>query len=434
MRTYTLNLSTNSTTNPPVTTNGLNTQASWNVNWREIFGNKTGECRVRALLQTVYIPQPPTAIFITNYASTSSSATSITVMWSGGLTQDINPVTMTFKLNGTLTTPNSVGSGTATFTGLTPNTTYTIIIIATTIGGTQSKTTIVTTNATVITAINNFMATNTTTTATVSYTGGIGIPITYTYLIQNLAGATLTGYTLTGSGTGTVISGLLLSQSPWFIQLTVSNSLGNQSVSVTAGQFKLYYSFENGTTSGLINDTTGYFGGTVTGTASLSSSVVRYGSYSAYCDGVSYVNMVTSADMYSLFNDATGISVAFWIYPTTLGNNQFFNYIFGISNAGGYITLHSGGRTCVSTTSMPLNTWSHICVTCPNGGGQTIYFNNSPISTGASIQWFWLLLASGNFRFGGNGNVAYYDNCYCYNRVLTSGEVNSLYYGSDVAY
>ena len=74
MRTYTLNLSTNSKTNPPVQNNGLNTQASWNINWREIFGNKTGECRVRAVLQTLCtaLPLPPSSIFTTGGASTST--------------------------------------------------------------------------------------------------------------------------------------------------------------------------------------------------------------------------------------------------------------------------------------------------------------------------------------------------------------------------
>ena len=55
MRTYTLNLSTNSKINPPLQSNVTNTLTTWNVNWRELFGNKTGECRVRAVLQSIYV-------------------------------------------------------------------------------------------------------------------------------------------------------------------------------------------------------------------------------------------------------------------------------------------------------------------------------------------------------------------------------------------
>ena len=149
MRTYTLNLSTNSKTNPPVQNNGLNTQASWNINWREIFGNKTGECRVRAVLQTLcnYVPLPPSSIVFTTDSPTYSI---ILINWTGGLSQDANPVTMTFTLNGTPTTPASVGTGTATFTGLTASTTYTIIVTATTSGGFVSNTKIITTSYTIL--------------------------------------------------------------------------------------------------------------------------------------------------------------------------------------------------------------------------------------------------------------------------------------------
>ena len=52
MRTYTLNLSTNSQINKPTTTLANLASVSWKVNWKEIFGNRTGACRVRAKLTT----------------------------------------------------------------------------------------------------------------------------------------------------------------------------------------------------------------------------------------------------------------------------------------------------------------------------------------------------------------------------------------------
>ena len=45
MRTYSAYFSTLSTVNP---TSGPAAQHSWLVNWRSIFGNRVGECRVRA--------------------------------------------------------------------------------------------------------------------------------------------------------------------------------------------------------------------------------------------------------------------------------------------------------------------------------------------------------------------------------------------------
>ena len=52
MRTYSAYFSTTSTVNPPIETNNGRNNYSWNVNWRKIFGNRVGECRVRANLMS----------------------------------------------------------------------------------------------------------------------------------------------------------------------------------------------------------------------------------------------------------------------------------------------------------------------------------------------------------------------------------------------
>lgn len=66
MKTYGLYLSTLSTLNKPISTSNSKGQVKWLINWREIFGNRTGECRVRARLL-------------------SSSAASSTVTWALGI-------------------------------------------------------------------------------------------------------------------------------------------------------------------------------------------------------------------------------------------------------------------------------------------------------------------------------------------------------------
>ena len=48
MRTYSAYFSTTSTNNPPIDQGNGRNNYSWNVNWRKIFGNRVGECRVRA--------------------------------------------------------------------------------------------------------------------------------------------------------------------------------------------------------------------------------------------------------------------------------------------------------------------------------------------------------------------------------------------------
>lgn len=65
MRTYGLYLSTLSAIKSPISTSNSKAQAKWIINWREIFGNRTGECRIRAKL-------------------ISSSAASATITWALG--------------------------------------------------------------------------------------------------------------------------------------------------------------------------------------------------------------------------------------------------------------------------------------------------------------------------------------------------------------
>ena len=44
MRTYSIFLSTTSVLNPPIDKANIS-RVRWNVNWREIFGTRTGECK-----------------------------------------------------------------------------------------------------------------------------------------------------------------------------------------------------------------------------------------------------------------------------------------------------------------------------------------------------------------------------------------------------
>lgn len=66
MKTYGLYLSTLSSIKPPSGILPSKSSAKWLINWREIFANRTGECRVRARL-------------------ISSSATTGTITWSAGV-------------------------------------------------------------------------------------------------------------------------------------------------------------------------------------------------------------------------------------------------------------------------------------------------------------------------------------------------------------
>ena len=84
----------------------------------------------------------PTAI--TGLASSNITSSAFTVSWSGGTGTG---VTRTYTLNGSAATPSSSGAGTATFSGLTASTAYTVQVIATNTAGSVNASLVVTTSA-----------------------------------------------------------------------------------------------------------------------------------------------------------------------------------------------------------------------------------------------------------------------------------------------
>jgi hypothetical protein len=87
-------------------------------------------------------PSAPTAI--TGLASSNITSSAFTVSWSGGTGTG---VATTYTLNGSAATPSSSAAGTATFSGLTSGTEYTVVITATNSSGSVSGNLVVTTSA-----------------------------------------------------------------------------------------------------------------------------------------------------------------------------------------------------------------------------------------------------------------------------------------------
>ena len=120
MRTYTLCLSSASTSiHPPVSANAFNSQVSWRVNWREIFGNRTGEARVRCNFRSQATSYTTGNTFGTIRANLPSSSSQI----SNGLVLGLLTLTNDFATAGSGTT--ALTCDTSTFYGssiIIPNT------------------------------------------------------------------------------------------------------------------------------------------------------------------------------------------------------------------------------------------------------------------------------------------------------------------------
>jgi hypothetical protein len=136
------------------------------------------------------------------------------------------------------------------------------------------------------------------------------------------------------------------------------------------------------------------------------------------------------------------ISVMAWIYPTNVtGTFDAINYFNSASNIGWRIRVQNGDLlvTIASTTitissSISINTWTHIGFTYDNtAGGFKVYINGSLASSGGSAGMN-TNGATFNFRMGrsnlntnpANWYVGYIDDVNIWQRPLTSGEVATL--------
>ena len=132
--------------------------------------------------------EPPTAL--TDVSSNSITTTGFTLTWSGGQGAEL----YSYELNGSPVTPsanNGVSSNSATFSQLTPNTSYTIIITATNIVGSTSSSYTVSTLLAPPTAITDVSAVSITQTGIdLVWSGGDGAE-SYSYVLN---GSLVTAY------------------------------------------------------------------------------------------------------------------------------------------------------------------------------------------------------------------------------------------------
>lgn len=141
----------------------------------------------------------------------------------------------------------------------------------------------------------------------------------------------------------------------------------------------------NGSTT--FTDSSSTFTLTPSGNAQISTTQSKFGGASGYFDGSGdYLTCSTGTGLDFGTGDFT---IEAWVYITSLGtyhpilegrtSASFSNYVFGINNVSGTLRLDfvnaggGAGRTA-STTSVPLNTWTHVAWI--RAGGVTSYYVN----------------------------------------------------------
>jgi hypothetical protein len=138
-------------------------------------------------------------------------------------------------------------------------------------------------------------------------------------------------------------------------------------------------------------------------------------------------------------------SASFWVNPYTYGSGGYedyagsaFSYNYNVSsgwlfifNTNGNLRLFNGSLVYESTSVIPLNTWTHICLTRDENSNANIYINGS--LDGSFIEDSYISTTTSIFgrpTDNDNGSLHYngiVDEAGVWNRALSQAEVTKLY-------
>lgn len=318
------------------------------------------------------------------------------------------------------------------------------------------------------TSCTTYITTNTTGSFTMSGgTTGSGTSTAYSYTTQSWMYYRMIINNIWGSNFGSVgISELYLNfqnsysystnyGSTW---LNSSNTISNEIVSLSpSGQYalstncvpplaRLTMDGTNVDAQGVLVPTTG------AGTVSYSSSVVKVGTHSAYfanSAGGSATNHLNYT-LPTVLNSPPTITMACWVYPTAYPAADFSTPISltAPSNVHGtcleitpsgflralFITQGTpGGIIVTSSSTIPLNTWSHIALTYNTGIG-TAFLNGVSVGTNTTAGNLVMYdsnptttLVVGAINTSSFAFAGYIDDVRLYTQALSAHEVAALY-------
>lgn len=139
-------------------------------------------------------------------------------------------------------------------------------------------------------------------------------------------------------------------------------------------------------------------------------------------------------------------SFSLWVYPTSWASADASVMINKRSNVGNgyfiaYITVSAqlafdcggSGTRWVTGFVPPLNTWSHVVLTCSTAGGLALYVNGAPYGTRSYANRTTMATSTADLKFGQDTNAGgqlyngRMDDIRIYDRVLSADEANALY-------
>jgi len=266
--------------------------------------------------------------------------------------------------------------------------------------------------------------------------------------------------TITGvTGTTTTITGLT-NGTTYYLQVTGTNAdgPGDPSVEVSAtptsdvssglvGRWKLDGTATDSAPQGAVADN-GSLVGSPTYYTTGTNVIVGTGSLLLNGSG-QYVSVPTSTDL----GITGGLSVSVWIKPVSypaaggdagivgkwIGSGNQRSYVIHMSQTGQIsFNVSSTGTNNVgtfSTTTVPLNTWTHVVGVYTPGSTLQTYINGALVNTVSSgvptsIYNSTSPVSMGTFYILGSSNFSYkgiLDDARFYNRALSAAEITTIY-------
>jgi hypothetical protein len=251
-----------------------------------------------------------------------------------------------------------------------------------------------------------------------TYSLNAGVTLTAT----PAAGSTFAGWSGACTGTGACA-----------VSMTQGRSVtATFNVATSAGGLVAAYSFDAGSGTILADVSGNGRTGTISGATWTTG---RYGSALSF-DGAN--DWVTVADATSL-DLTTGMTLMAWVNPTALSGWRsmilketseglaYSLYASDGSRPASYIGTTGGEVSTAGTTTLPLNTWSHLAATY-EGTTLRLYVNGTLAGTRTTTQA--ILSSTSPLRLGGNAVWGEYfqgkiDEVRIYNRALSQTDVQT---------
>ena len=198
-----------------------------------------------------------------------------------------------------------------------------------------------------------------------------------------------------------------------------------------------YYKLDGA--SGTVIDSTGNANGTNSGATRNIAGKINKSFDFEETDGDS-VNISNGASPGDALDFTGDLTFCTWIKPESYPNTQNYiigkrdaaagyQYVFRVSSAGNMSFLASGGAVQSANTSVPIGSWSFLCVVREDAANTTFYYNGYQDSTfvSKSIAHKNNDVRLGNADFGGVDWDGLIDEVGMWNRTLSAAEITELW-------